>query len=281
LAGHVEHPQWSALMDIRRALPHPALRNVVRSFEERRAMLGDKVLAFPLTARPHQIIDIYLRDPLRVRVDGGRLEVAPETVVVGPQGSRRIHIYASGQVHIFNILLQPAALHRLVGVDMTSLTNEGIAARDVLGRREVMLSDAVRSAQDFASRVAAAENWFGMMLERSPPDDGIGETSRSLLAARGNLRIEALAKQSGLSPRQFQRRFTTQVGLSPKLYARTTRFDHALEAHRNHPAIPWTNIIHGAGYYDQAHFIRECHALVGLPPNQFIGDWDNIFFLHG
>ncbi|HKO69525.1 MAG TPA: helix-turn-helix domain-containing protein [Bradyrhizobium sp.] len=268
-------------MDVRRAMPHQALRSIVRSFEERRAVLGAQVLAFPLTARPHQIIDIYLEDCLRVRADGGQLETAPEAVVVGPQGSRRIHIYASGQVHIFNILLQPAALHRLVGIDMTSLTNEGVAARDVLGRYAPLLNDAVRSAQDFASRIAAAENWFGMMLERSAPDDRIGEASRTLLTARGNLRIDTLVKQSGLSPRQFQRRFTTQVGLSPKLYARTTRFDHALTAHRNQPATPWTNIIHDAGYYDQAHFVRECHALVGVPPSQFIGDWDNIFFLHG
>jgi AraC-like DNA-binding protein len=244
-------------------------------------MLGSQVLAFPLIARPHQIIDIYLGDPLRVRVDGGRVASAPETVVVGPQGSRRIHLYASGQVHIFNVLLQPAALHRLVGIDMKSLINEGVPARDVLGRSAILLDDAVRSARDFASRIAAAENWFAAMLERSPPDDGIGEASRHMLTAQGNVRIDALVTQSGLSPRQFQRRFTTQVGLSPKLYARTIRFDHALAAHHNRPAIPWTRILQDAGYYDQAHFIRECHALVGLPPGQFIGDWDNIFFLHG
>src|SRR3569833_909627 len=129
-------------------MSHQALRSIVRSFEERRAVLGAQVLAFPLTARPHQIIDNYLEDCLRVRADGGQLETAPEAVVVGPQGSRRIHIYASGQVHIFNILLQPAALHRLVGIDMTSLTNEGVAARDVLGRYAPLQNDAVRSAQD-------------------------------------------------------------------------------------------------------------------------------------
>ncbi len=268
-------------MNVRRAMPHPALRNIIRSFEERRAALGSQVLAFPLIARPHQIIDIYLGEPLRVRVDGGRLEAAPETVVVGPQGSRRIHIYASGEVHIFNILLQPAALHRLVGIDMTCLINEGVAARDVLGRYALPLDDAVRSAPDFASRIAAAENWFGMMLERSTPDDAIGEASRDLLTARGRLRIDTLVKQSGLSPRQFQRRFTTQVGLSPKLYARTIRFDHALARHRSQPATAWTTIVQDAGYFDQAHFIRECHSLVGLAPGQFIGDWDNIFFLNG
>lgn len=264
-------------MDVRRRTPHPALRNIVRSFEERRLTLGAQVLTWPLTARPHQIIDIYLGDPFRLRVDDGPLQTAPETVVVGPQGSRRIQLYMSGDIHIFNILLQPAALNRLVGIDMRSLVNEGIAARDVLGKRAVRLSDAVRLAPDFAARVAAAEQWFGMMQDDGSARDGIDQTSRLLWASGGRARIDVLAKRSGLSARQFQRRFTTQVGLSPKLYARTVRFDAVLTAHRNEPRKPWTGIIHDAGYFDQAHFIRECHALVGVGPSHFVGDWDNIF----
>jgi AraC-like DNA-binding protein len=264
-------------MDVRRKRPHPALRSVLRSFEERRATLGSEVLTWPLTARPHQIIDIYLGDPFRLRIDGGRLQTAPETVVVGPQGSRRIQLSMSGEIHVFNILLQPAGLNRLIGIDMTSLVNEGITARDVIGKRAVLLNDAVRSATDFDSRVAAAERWFGMMLDDGAPQDGIDQTSRLMLAARGRVRIDRLVQRSGLSARQFQRRFTSQVGLSPKLYARTIRFDAALMAHRSEPAKPWTRIVHEAGYFDQAHFIRECHALVGVGPSQFIGDWDNIF----
>jgi AraC-like DNA-binding protein len=267
-------------MLVKRVKSHPALRSVVRSFGERRGRLGSTVVTFPIAARPHQIIDIYLGDPFRFRFDGGSLTPAPETVVVGPQGSRRIQLYVSGELHVFNILLQPVALNRLVGIDMRSLINEGIPARDVLGRSAVLLDDAVRSAPDFRSRVAAAERWFGMMLD-GRPEDGIGHTSRLMLATRGNARIDALVQRSGLSARQFRRRFTSQVGLSPKLYARTTRFDAALTAHQNQASRPWTEIIHEAGYFDQAHFIRECHDLVGLPPSQFIGDWDNIFSLDG
>jgi len=267
-------------MQIQRVKSHTALRGVVRQFSERRAALGSAVVTFPLAARPHQIIDIYLGDPFRLRLDDGPLQSAPEMVVVGPQGSRRIQLYVSGELHVFNILLQPAGLHRLSGIDMTYLINEGTPARDVLGRSAVLLEDAVRSAKDFPARVAAAERWFGMMLD-GRREDGIGHTSRLMIAARGNVRVDALVQRSGLSPRHFQRRFTSQVGLSPKLYARTIRFDAALSAHQNQPERPWTEIIHEAGYFDQAHFIRECHALVGLPPSRFIGDWDNIFSLDG
>lgn len=268
-------------MDVRRALPHPALRGIVQRFAERRATLGTKVLSWPLAARPHQIIDIYLGDPFHIRVDGGSLQIAPESVVVGPQGSRRIQIYVSGELYLFNILLQPAALNRLVGIDMTSLVNEGIAAHDVLGRYAVGLNDAVRSAPDFVSRVAAAERWFGNLLESRGPADEIDLASRILLATRGRVRIGSLVEKSGLSPRQFLRRFTAQIGLSPKLFARTTRFDAALMAHRKDPTRSWTEIVHEVGYFDQAHFVRDCHALVRAAPSQFIGDWDNIFSLNG
>jgi AraC-like DNA-binding protein len=87
-----------------------------------------------------------------------------------------------------------------------------------------------------------------------------------------------LFKRSDLSARQFQRRFSDQVGMPPKFYARTIRFDHSLRAHRDDPSRPWTDIVQQAGYFDQAHFTRECRALAGLPPTGFADDWKNIFF---
>jgi AraC-like DNA-binding protein len=264
-------------MEFRRTLPHPALRGVVRSFGERRRTLGATKLSWPLTARPHQIIDIYLKEPLRFQIEGRNLQKSPEEVVLGPQVSRRTQIYASGDLQIFNILFQPAALNRLIGIDMTLLANKGIAARDVLGGHAALLIDEVRSAPDFPSRVAAAERWLGIMLDRSAPQDDIGVASRLLFATRGRARIGSLVERSGLSARHFQRRFATQIGLPPKLYARISRFDAALSAHRRDPTRTWTEIVHETGYFDQAHFVRECRALVRAAPSQFIGGWENIF----
>jgi AraC-like DNA-binding protein len=265
-------------MDIKRALPNPELRSVVRSFEERRADLGSGVLAWPVAARPHQILDIHLAEPYQVCIDGGSAKTSPETALVGPQTYRRAHVYLSDSIHVFNILFQPTGLNRLVGINMTSLVNQDPAASDVLGKSAVTLGDAVRAAPDFRERVAAVERWAGMMLDKREPDGAIGHASRLLIAARGRARIEGLVGKSGLSTSQFQRRFATQVGMTPKLLARTIRFDRALIARRNAPGRPWTDIIHEPGYFDQAHFIRECHAFTGLPPGSLIGDWDNIVF---
>jgi AraC-like DNA-binding protein len=264
-------------MDIKRALPRPQLRSVVRSFEERRVELGSAVLTWPVAARPHQILNIHLAEPYRVRINGGPANTTPDMSVVGPQTYRRAHVCLSGAIHVFNILFQPTGLNRLVGINMTSLVNQDPAASDVLGKSAAALGDAVRMAADFDLRVAAVERWFGM-LERRGPDGTIGLASSRMIAVRGRARIEDLVAKSGLSTSQFQRRFATQVGMTPKLFARTIRFDRALAAHRDAPNRPWTDIVHELGYFDQAHFIRECRAFAGLPPSSLVGDWDNIFF---
>ena len=264
-------------MDIKRALPCPRLRDVVRSFEERRTELGSAVLTWPVAARPHQILNIHLAEPYRVRIDGGATNTAPETSVVGPQTYRRAQVYLSGFIHVFNILFQPTGLNRLIGIDMRSLVNQDPAASDVLGKSAVTLGDAVRAAADFRERVTAVERWAGMMLDKREPDAAIARASRLLIAERGHARIERLVAKSGLSASRFQRRFAAQVGMTPKLFARTIRFDRALLARRQTPGRPWTDIIHEMGYFDQAHFIRECHVFAGLPPGGLTGDWDNVF----
>jgi AraC-like DNA-binding protein len=264
-------------MYIQRASPRIELRSVVRSFEERRVNLGGATLAFPVAARPHQILDIHLAEPYRVGIDGKPASTSPEAVIVGPQTYRRAHVHMSGHVHVFNILFQPTGLSRLTGVNMTSLVNQDPVASDVLGKAATTLVSAVRLAADFPARVAVAEHTFGMMLEGRVLDSEVGLGSRQMIALRGDLRIEDLVAQSGLSARQFQRRFAAEVGMAPKLFARTIRFDTALTARRETPGRTWTDIIHDLGYFDQAHFIRECHAFAGLPPTSLIGDWENVF----
>jgi len=265
-------------VEIERASPHPALRGIVRSFEERRLNLGSASMIWPVTPRPDQIIDIYLRDPFRVRFDGGSFRPTPEIIVVGPQTYRRAELCLSGEIHVFNILFQPAGFNRLVGIEMNSLVNCDPPASDILGKRAQALNHAVRAATDFQSRVAAAERWLGSLLDDSSPNSAIDRASRIMMANGGRARISALVEGTGLSARQFQRRFNAQVGLPPKVYARTIRFDHALRAHRSGPSRSWTDIVHEAGYFDQAHFIRECRELVGVSPGRFDDNWKNIFF---
>jgi AraC-like DNA-binding protein len=224
------------------------------------------------------MLQFHLTEPYRVSHDNGPASVAPQTYVSGPTTYQRVQIYESGRIHVFNVLFHPTGLNRLAGVDMAALVNEAPAASDVLGKSALALEDSVRLAPNFLSRVAAVERWVAMMMEKREPDETMERSSRLLMAVQGRARIGNLVRRSGLSASQFQRRFAIEVGMAPKLFARTIRFDAAMAAHHAAPDRSWTDIVHELGYFDQAHFIGECRAFAGVVPSGLVGDWENTRF---
>lgn len=89
-----------------------------------------------------------------------------------------------------------------------------------------------------------------------------------LTARHGNVDLDWLAGQTNLSTRQFRRLSLQLTGLSPKYLARVLRFRHARELRASQPHESWTSIAHQAGYFDQAHLIRDFRALTGQAPRQ-------------
>ena len=82
----------------------------------------------------------------------------------------------------------------------------------------------------------------------------------------GNANLDWLADQTNLSIRHFRRLTLSLTGLSPKHLARILRFRHARSLKSANPDSTWTTLALNAGYFDQAHFIRDHRALTGHSP---------------
>ena len=104
----------------------------------------------------------------------------------------------------------------------------------------------------------------------APPSDALVQQAvDSIEGLRGELRVTELAADLGVSLRTLQRRFRAATGLSPKRYARVRRFLLAAGNVIREDPDAWGRVAAEYGYADQAHFIRECVALTGLPPTAF------------
>ena len=75
---------------------------------------------------------------------------------------------------------------------------------------------------------------------------------------------------SGLSHRQFRRKFAEQVGIPPKLYARINRLQHALQLKTECPTLTWIDVTYRAGYFDQTHLVNDFKSLTGEVPSRFL-----------
>jgi AraC-like DNA-binding protein len=70
----------------------------------------------------------------------------------------------------------------------------------------------------------------------------------------------------GISERQFERKFSQIIGLTPSYYKRMLRFETALYRiqHRHYRCL--ADLAYELGYSDQSHFNREFKQLSGLTP---------------
>jgi AraC-like DNA-binding protein len=75
-----------------------------------------------------------------------------------------------------------------------------------------------------------------------------------------------------VSERHLRRLFRETIGVSPKAFAKVTRFRRAVRAARAENHANWAAIAAEAGYYDQAHLIGEFRAIAGVTPRALLGE---------
>lgn len=254
-------------MIVLRALrPSPGVAAVVRGYRERVGTSEGPGVVVPLPGRPAQFLEIYLDTPYRVSTDGGAFTTAPEAVLVGASSRHSARLWVQGPVATFHIGFQPTGFHRLFGLGMDQVVDIGAPA-DSLGLKPLDdLVARVRRARDFEARVRVADDWIAHRLAWSRAAGPIDHLARLIRRAGAAPQVADMAARVGLSPRQLQRRFIEQVGLAPKLYARTVRFDAVLDARERRPGATWTELAHRYGYFDQAHLLRDAHAFTGAAP---------------
>lgn len=147
----------------------------------------------------------------------------------------------------------------------------GIALNELLNRR-IDLSDlrpdlarqfpATLTPKDALRRVAATT---ARLIAEGPPDVLVCQASGRL--AQPQTRVEVLAREHGLSERQFRRRFQATVGYGPKTLQRVLRFQRFLAYIDAEPVeADIARVALDFGYSDQPHLTRECTRFSGLPP---------------
>jgi AraC-like DNA-binding protein len=65
----------------------------------------------------------------------------------------------------------------------------------------------------------------------------------------------------------LEKRFRQAVGTSPKKFASIVRFKHVIQRYDSGRSL--TELAYEAGFYDQAHFIKEFKIFTGDTPEGF------------
>jgi AraC-like DNA-binding protein len=90
-----------------------------------------------------------------------------------------------------------------------------------------------------------------------------------ILSEKGTASISGLLAKFRINSRQLERVFRAETGLSPKLFSRIVRFNHAKRMIEENPDISLAQLTYDCGYSDQAHFNKNFRELFDLSPADF------------
>ena len=235
--------------------PDPRLRGYVHdycayderteSFTRRRELPGDNVVAIVNLGPPIRING----EPVRTGFFSGIHDTYALSETDGAQSGVQINFSPLG-AH----LLLRVPMHELAGrlVELDALF--GPRLREHLGN----VPDPFAYLDAFLLR---------RLDDALSPVPSVTRALARLRATEGRAPIGAITDELGCSGRHLSTRFREQVGVSPKLFARILRFQHAVALIDDQPS--WAAIAARAGYYDQAHLIREFQQFAGAAPTEF------------
>lgn len=176
-----------------------------------------------------------------------------------------------GMLDLFGVRFHPGGLFALFGAPLDELVEPGVLDDWPIraGVREVEAR--IAETPTGRGRAEVVETWLLHRLARAGGIFPSIQASLTLLRhRRGQFSIQALADQVFLSTRQLERLYKEQIGLSPKQFARILRVTHARSLLKQVHRGALVDVAYAAGYYDQAHFIREFKAVVGLTPVAYV-----------
>jgi transcriptional regulator GlxA family with amidase domain len=113
---------------------------------------------------------------------------------------------------------------------MSSFTNQRIDLNLVLGKEASILEHQILESTTKHQRISVLEKFLMRKLCKTAQQTDIIDTAvQTMLQQKGIVSIRQLSEDLCISPRQFQRRFSEKVGVSPKLFSRIKRFKVVLE----------------------------------------------------
>ncbi|MFD2963664.1 MULTISPECIES: helix-turn-helix domain-containing protein [Olivibacter] len=150
------------------------------------------------------------------------------------------------------------------------LTNFNIEISDLLGSEGTALEDRIMACRNTEERVGTMTSFLAKKLKDDVKfNKDMIATVNFITHHNGNVDMLGLANQNFLSQRQFERKFKSLIGFSPKMFSRIVRFEACL-SNTVSKSQSLVQLSLDSGYYDQPHMIRDFKEFSGKHPRRYL-----------
>jgi AraC-like DNA-binding protein len=189
------------------------------------------------------------------------------------QHRRSIVIEAAKDSCMIGARFRPGGLHPFLGMPVAEVN-------DAVEETESLWGSGVRELRERLLASRSIDERFTILDEalraraggKLDPDRPLAYVLHRLATTPGETSIRSLADEAGVTQKRLVRTFEEKVGLKPKILSRVLRFQRVLRRLESESRVSWSFVAQDAGYYDQAHFIRDFEVFSGMKPTEYLLD---------
>jgi AraC-like DNA-binding protein len=210
--------------------------------------------------------------------DMNLLDERPRSVIWGQTLHRQnLNVANNNEYLMINVCFQTGALFKLFRIPMTEFLHKNIDAEAVFGREIWEINEKLANAKSYDELISIVDNFFIEKLKKR--NDGrlhpIDKIPLMILQNPTQFDLKKIASDACLSNSQFERKFTQQVGITPKFFAKISRFAQAFQLKERQPHLDWLSVAVQTGYYDYQHLAKDFKRFSGNMPNSLLSEWEN------
>jgi methylphosphotriester-DNA--protein-cysteine methyltransferase len=205
---------------------------------------------------------LHLGDPFARQVDG-TWRVQPRAFLAGTL-TRPWMLRPGRRVRSLSVRFRPGGAAALFRVSLEGTADREVPLAGFVDGGRALL-DAVRAERTTARGLARLSSW---LQERVPQarEMAVAPAVEAIRQARGQAPIDEVAHALGWTRRRLQRVFARELGIAPKVYARIVRLGAVLASLGIDERAAAVDLALDAGFFDQAHLLRDFRALAGRTP---------------
>ncbi len=205
----------------------------------------------------------------------GRTVCPPPLFLYGPGTEPSVMHYKRGSSTTTQVIFKPHALKTLLGINAARLSNGWADLHEFWDEDLNMQLIEARNEQECL--MLLTHFLLARFKQEQPRDLLVEESLRFIHKHIGSIHVQDVLEALHLSERQFERRFTQTVGISPQVYIRMKRFHEALRLIKTRQFERLTDVAYALNFYDQSHFIRDIKAFAGMTPKSLSQNVDDFY----
>ena len=201
------------------------------------------------------------------QVQNERTGQLPETGISGLRKSVRLVKYAPGTGNLL-VMFREGGAAPFFKAPLHELFEANQALEELIHLHKIKeVEEQLSGSANTVQRIAVVEKFLLSELKTQQPDLLVSHAVQQIKAANGSSRIKTLAADLYISQDAFEKRFRRSVGASPKQFSAIVRLRHLLDHYQEEESL--TAAAYRAGYFDQAHFIKDFKTFTGQSPQAF------------